>query len=305
MTTIRALSMLAVVVAPLVACSAGSSDDSVQGDPQALTECDANGTWAIRVSVPVKWNPSFVVQGGSGTVTNWLKTKRVQNGLEVTDTAEICGVETPDYTATPLFGAEKYGVRFPDSTFGTLPTFELKGTVSSKEVGATFTAPASAALVGATLPNALTDAWPRDVGALTAQDVDNDTKPGLTGNAASGTGFSNPPVNPTRTVRAKQVYAAFRQVLEASTGTVKSCDRVEGTAKIAVIAGKAAIDSHVMGCLREDGTECAAAEFKLLDTAAPVYTPTADATITMVKLPAGATATCADARAAAFAPATP
>src|SRR5215211_4745011 len=113
----------------------------------------------MRVSTPEKWNASFVLQDGTGSVTNWLKTERVQNGLEITDTAEICGVETPDYQAAALFGSEKYGIRFPDATFGTLPKIELKGTLSSTEVGATFTAPASAALVGAALANPVSDAW--------------------------------------------------------------------------------------------------------------------------------------------------
>ena len=300
----RLVSLLGVsAVLSLVACSAGSvSEEAVQGDPQALTECDGNGTWAIKVSTPVKWNASFVLQAGTGTVTNWLRTARVQNGLEVTDTAEICGVQTPDYQAAALFGSEKYGIRFPDATFGTLPKFELKGTLSSKEIGATFTAPPSAALVGATLASPISDPWPA-AASLTAVDVDGDGKPGLSADAATEVGMSNPPVNPTRTVRADRVYATFRQVLDASTGTVSSCSRVDGTAKISVIAGKAAIDSHVLGCRHAgDGAECTPAEHRLLDTAAPVYVPTGDAVITMIKLPAGRTApTCADVRALDYA----
>ena len=76
---------------------------------------------------------------------------------------------------------------------------------------------------------------------LVSVDVDGDGKPGLSADAASGAGMSNPPVNPARTVRANRLYAAFRQVLEASSGTVTSCTRVDGKAKVAVIANKPAI----------------------------------------------------------------
>jgi hypothetical protein len=321
MASIRIVSLLSTlgIAAAVVACTSGAGDEAVQGEPQALTECDGNGTWAIKVSTPVKWKASFVLQAGEGVVTNWLRTTRVQDGLEVTDTAEVCGVETPDYQATPLFGAEKYGVRFPEATFGTLPTFELKGTLSSNAVGASFTAPPSAALLGASMTNPLTDPWPTNVAALVPVDVDGDAKPGLSADAARGPGLSNPPLTPQRTARANRVYTAFRQVLEASIGTVTSCTRVDGTAKVAVIANKPAIDSHVLGCRREDGSECAPAEYKLLDSAAPVYVPTGDAVITMIKLPAvagragdaspdgsaPAAPTCADVRALDFGAARP
>ncbi len=299
MSSIRALSLLCLV-APLAACAATSGEGDVGSSAQAL-ECDATGIWAIKIETPVKWNSSFVLQSGTGVVTNWLLSNRTQQGLAITDTADLCGVETPDYQAAVLFGSEKYGVQFPDATFGSLPKVTLTGTMSSHEVGATFSTPASAALVGASLANPATDAWPSNVANVVSVDMDGDGKPGISADAKVGTGLSFPPVNATRSARADRVYTAFRQVLASTSGTVTSCDRIEGKGTIAVIAGKAAIDSHVMGCRRTDGAECNASEYKLLDSAAPVYQPTGEATITMVKLPANATPTCAEVRSMSFA----
>lgn len=282
------------------ACTANSGDDAVQGASQDLTECDATGTWAIKVETPVKWNASFVLQGGTGTITNWLLSQRTQAGTQITDTARICGVETPDYQAAAMFGNEKFGVKFPDAAFEKLPAVTLSGTLSSKELGATYSSPASAALVGATLTDPAKDPWPANVAAIVSQDADGDGKPGVSGEAKADPGYSLPPVNVTRTVRANRVYTAFRQVLETTSGTVKSCTRVDGKGTIATLGGKAAIDTHVLGCTTSAGAECNAAEFKLLDSAAPVYQPTGEAVITMVKLP-DATATCATVRALDFA----
>jgi hypothetical protein len=249
----------------------------------------------MKIVTPVKWNTSFVVQGSQGSIVNYVKSTRTQSGTTITDTARVCGIEVPDYQATATFGAEKYGIRFASESFDapSMPTFTLTGTLTGTAVGATFSAPPSAAIIGATMANPVTDPWPANGAALTAVDSDGDGKPGVAADAASDAGQKNPPVTPTRTVRANRVYAAFRQVLTAK-GTVKSCNRTEGTADVTQI------NSHVLGCRREDGTDCDPSQFKLLDSAAPVYMPTGPATITMVKLPDGAPSTCKDIKALNF-----
>ncbi len=296
------MALVCFVAAPLLACSASDRDEAVQGDPQALTECDQSGTWAIKITVPVSWPATFVLAAGTGEITNYLKSTRTQDGLNVTDSAQVCGIVTPDYAAAPLFGSEKYGIRFADKTFEALPKVAVTSTLSSKEEGATYSSGVGVVLLGSSLPDPAADRWPTNPAAMTQIDMDNDTMPGITVDSASGEGFSHPPVNAFRTARADRIYSTLRQVMESSTGIVKSCNRVEGSGKIAVIGGKPAIDSHVLGCRREDGADCTAAEWKLLDGAAPVYAPTGDAKIVMVKLdPARANATCADIRALPFA----
>jgi hypothetical protein len=283
----------------LVACASETGESTVTGDPQALTECSSGGTWAMKITTPVKWNTTFVIQGGQGTITNYVKSVRSQNGLAVTDTAKLCGIQTPPYTSTSTFGNEKYGVTFPDAAFDapSMPTFTLSGTLTATTEGASFSSPAAAALVGATMANPTSDPWPTNGAALTAVDADGDGNVGLTTVPLNSDGFIDPPVNAQRSLRAGKVFAAFRQVLVAS-GTVTSCNRIDGKGDIQTINNKPAIDQHVLGCQHQDGTVCTSAEFKLLDGAAPVYAPTDKATITMVKI--ADNATCADVRAAQF-----
>lgn len=303
MSHIRAALSLTIIscMTSLAACSAAPSDEpAIESAAQSLTECDATGVWAIKVETPVTWPGTFVVQGGTGTVKNWIKANRVQNGLEIVDTASLCGVETPDYQSTAMFGSEKYGLRFPAALFdgNLLPTFPLTGTLSSREIGASYTSGAVATVVGAAMTDAARDVWPSNGAALTQLDSDADGKPGVAGDMATDPGFSLPPVNAFRTARANRVHVAFRQAL-TSTGTVKSCSRTDGTGTIAVINNKPAIDSHVLGCRKEDGTDCNASEYKLMDSAAPVYAPSGEAVITMVKV--APETTCADIRAMDFA----
>ena len=306
MSIIRTLASLSAVAlaASLVACSTGSANDTGSANQEVNNgTCDASGTWAIKVETPVQWASSFVVQGGTGTIVNYLKSTRAANGTEIVDTATICGVSTPDYTSTAIFGSEKYGVAFPDALFesGSLPTFEIAGHLSDVVPGASFTSDPAAAIIGATMANPATDAWPANAAQLTTADTDGDGKVGVSVDTAKGAGYKNPPLDPTKSKRAGKVYTAFRQVL-TTQGTITTCNRVDGTGTVAVIANKAAIDQHVLGCAREDGSDCAASEFKLLDSAAPVYKPTGDAVVTMVRIPD--TATCTDIRAIDFATAT-
>ena len=301
--TITSLSFLAVATS-LVACSAGAADDASTAN-QAVNngDCDPNGTWAIKIETPVQWSSSFVVQGGTGTITNWLKSTRTATGTEIQDVASLCGVTVPDYSSQAAFGGEKYGIVFPDALFenASLPTVTIAGHLTGLAPGASFSSDAAAAILGATMANPATDPWPANGAQLTSFDTDNDTKVGVSVETNKSAGYKNPPLDAFLSARAQKVYTAFRQVL-TTQGTISTCNRVDGSGTIAVINNKPAIDQHVLGCQRENGTDCSASEFKLLDSAAPVYKPSGDAVVTMVRVPAEAT--CADIRAIDFATAT-
>jgi hypothetical protein len=287
----RSIFALAVVVSGLgvvVACAPDSSK-AAEGDPQALTECNGTGTWALKIVTPVKYAGNPFVVPGTGKVTALVRVARTQSGTTITDVGKVCGIDAPDYQGTAVVGSEHYGTRIPAAAFESpsMPPFNLTLELSGTVPGSTFSAPSAAALIGATLPNPLTDAWP-NISALVAVDADGDGKPGLSGDVATGPGFKNLPLNPQKTSRANRVYLAFRQVLTGATGSLKSCSRAEATATVS------ALNEHVVGCRREDGTDCAASEFKLLDGVAPKFDPTDKAAITTVRIPDGAT--CADVR---------
>jgi len=301
MSMIRTVTSLSFVclAAALAACGSNTSDASVSGDTAALNACDASGTWAIKVETPVQWTGSFVVQAGSGTITNWLKSNRTQEGTTITDEATLCGVTTPDYISAAAFGGEKYGVQFPDALFesGQLPTITIKGDLPTNEIGSKFTAEPAAAIIGATMVNPATDTWPANSALLTAVDVDADGKLGVSVDTNKSAGYKNPPLDAFLSARASRVFTAFRQVI-TTEGTITSCDRIDGSGTVAVIANKPAIDQRVLGCQRENGTDCSASEYKLLDSAAPVYKPTGPAVVTMLRIDAATT--CSDIRATEF-----
>jgi hypothetical protein len=301
--TLLSTGLLVAGAGLVAACATQASSTASSVSAEETAACDSSGTWALKITTPVKWPASFVLQAGTGTVTNWVKSKRVQTGASIMDTAQVCGVQIPDYQATSTFGSEKYGVRFPASLFDSpgLPTFNFTATLTANDGGApTFTTGPIGALVGATMANPATDPWPSNGALLTQLDSDGDGKPGVSGDAAQDPGMSLPPVNAARSARANRVYTVFRQVLTA-TGPVTSCDRIVGKATTAVINNKTAIDSHVLGCRRSDnGADCSSSEYKLLDGAAPIYTATGDSAITMVRIPDSAT--CTDVRALSYDP---
>ncbi len=248
---------------------------------------------------------AFVLAPGKGTIRQWIKGARVQQGKSLVDTTVVCGIQLPDFQGTQVVAGQTYGVIFPDSLFDGmhLPTFLVDATVTSSAPGATYTTAATAALLGLTMANPTTDPWPATV--TTATDPDNDGTPGVTvhapqaGAVPSGDGgaYSDFPVGipaPFQpVVVSDELHLAIRQVT-AVTGMVVDCDHVSGTVKIPQIAGQYAINSHVIGCAVLDGGECTDTQASFVDNTEPVFTPSGHTTFASVRLPAGAT--CATVR---------
>jgi hypothetical protein len=290
---------------------ANLGDGATSASDAAVVACDFSGTWATLVTVDVSWAPAglniqtFVLAPGTGTIKQWVKATRVQQGTKLVDTTVVCGIELPDFRGTQVVAGQTYGVVFPDSLFddGGLPTFEIDETVSRSSTGATFTASASAALLGLTMANPTTDPWPATV--TTATDPDGDGTPGVTVDVAQG------PLPPTDDggvyasipvaipapfqpiVVAQRLHLAIRQVTEVR-GTVVDCDHVSGTASIPQIAGAYAINSHVVGCDVLDGGACMDTQASFVDNTQPVFTPSGATSFTSMRLPPGTT--CATVR---------
>jgi hypothetical protein len=273
--------------------------------------CDFTGTWGSLLTIAVSWAPeglnlqTFLLAPGAGTIRQWIKGARVQHGTALEDTTVVCGIDLPDFQGTQVVAGQTYGVIFPDSLFdGTyLPTFQVDATVTSSDPGATYSASASAALLGLTMANPTTDPWPATV--TTATDPDKDGTPGVTVNAAQGPvappgdagSYSYIPVGipaPFQpVVVADKLHLAIRQVTEV-TGTVVDCDHVSGTVTIPEIAGQYAINSHVIGCELIDGGDCTDTQASFVDNTQPVFAPSGTTAFASVRLPAGAT--CATVR---------
>ena len=293
-----------------------ASPDDDAGDSGASTSADGSsncnfaGTWATHITIDVSWVPQglmgVILAPGTGKIEQWIKSVRIVNGTATTDPAVVCGIGLPDFSGTSFVGGETYGVRFPPSLFdsGYLPTFAIHGTLGDSSPHATFATTSTAALIGLTLANPTTAAWPATV--TTAVDTDMDNNPGVTVNAATGpipgtrkAGFySDFPVDVFKS-RANQLFIVIRQVTQLS-GAATDCNHISGTTTIPKIpdtsTGKYAIDSHVIGCNLAAGGICSASQTSFIDGTQPVFSPSGTATFASARMQTGAT--CADVRAA-------
>ena len=272
--------------------------------------CDFNGTWATQIKIDVTWEPqgltSVILASGSGTITQWVKGVRVQTAaapLQLSDNSVACGIDLPDFQATTLGLNEVYGVRFPDSLFddGYIPPFTVNGALTLQSNGTfSYSTTPTAVLLGLTMMSPASDPWPSTV--TTAVDQDMDGNPGVTIAVAQG-----PLATPTTTATdysyiptgvpapfmpinlASSLYVAIRQVT-TTIGTVQDCNTITGTVGIQTIDGKAAIDSHVLGCELLDGGECttgASSEAAFVDNTQPVFTPSGTTSFTSIRVPKG------------------
>lgn len=281
--------------------SSSGGDSGSDGGSDASLPCDYNGTWGSKLTLEVNWMPqgltSIILASGTGHIEEWIKGVRVQQGNRVTDTTVVCGIQLPDFQSTSLATSETYGVVFPPTLFdgNYLPPFTVSGTISGQMPGATYAATASAALLGISLTNPTTDAWPSTV--TTAVDTDQDGKPGITANVATGISPTGPmysgvpvgipaPFQPT--VRASRLYLAIRQVTVAS-GTAQDCAHINGTVTIPTISGKPGIDSHVIGCALAAGGDCSSSQANFVDNTQSVFTPTGTSSFQSIRLPTGST----------------
>jgi hypothetical protein len=286
----------------------GAGDDS--GDDLTpdggSSTCNFAGTWATKITIDVNWVPQglmgVILAPGSGKIQQWIKSVRVVKGAATTDTAVVCGIALPDFSGTSFVGGETYGVSFPPSLFdsGFLPSFSIFGTVGGNSPTATFVTTASAALIGLTLANPTTAAWPSTI--TTAVDSDMDGNPGVTVNAATGSvpgsdgaTYSQFPVD-ILADRANQLFIVIRQVTQLS-GAATDCNHISGTTTIPKIpntsSGKYAIDSHVIGCALTAGGNCSSSQISFIDGTQPVFSPTT-ATFTSIRLQTGGA--CSDVR---------
>jgi hypothetical protein len=282
--------------------SSGGGDDASSALPQdaGTSNCDFNGTWGSRITINVSWMPqglqALILASGTGQIRQWIRGQRVVTGNMAVDSTIVCGVELPDFQGTSFAAGQTFGVRFPDSLFdnGYLPAFTVNGTLSGRSAGSTYTSMPAAALLGISMTNPTTDAWPTTV--TTSVDMDKDGKPGVTINMASGATpeggtYAFAPVDATQSAYADKLYVAIRQVT-AVNAAVKDCAHIAGSVTIPTIAGKVGIDSHVIGCQLTTGSDCTNVSFPasgsyFVDNTQPVFTPTGTATIESAKIPAG------------------
>ncbi len=275
--------------------STGTGSDAGAFNPLL---CNFTGTWATFGQVPVTWPATIAIIASQGTLNQWVLSRETQAtpGGSVTASSVPCGITTPDFQTNIFGGASAFGIRFPDTIFdsGNIPPTAFTISVTITPSGFGFTTNPFAYLIGLTLDNAATAQWP-GTASVNEVDEDKDQNPGVTIIPATGPGYSYPPTSIPfpGTPLADQLYLAQRTVMSLS-GTLTSCDELDGAVTIAAPGGVAAIDSSIIGCHVQGGTTCTSSQSGFIDENRPVFTPSGPGKMISVRMPDNAT--CADVR---------
>ncbi|MEY4576904.1 MAG: hypothetical protein RL701_1607 [Pseudomonadota bacterium] len=276
---------------------AGASDagDSSVDDAAALDagpECDLSGVWASVLDVQISW-PTAILSGGTGTLRVWTRIQITQQDDVPQLSIVPCNVRIPDFALNPAVANEVYGMTYPLTVFDQVPTRLQQASSTARLTGALLSVPATAIMLGATLANPLTDAWPV-VGSVTQADDDMNGKPAVHVNAKSGLSpagmpYSFTPLDLNLRARADISYLAARLGF-SSTVTLTSCAAGSGSASVSTF------DTHVVGCrVAGSANDCDTTQRDFIDAQRPAYSAGA-ASQSLVRL-TGAT-TCAAVRAA-------
>jgi hypothetical protein len=159
-------------------------------------------------------------------------------------------------------------------------------------------------LVGVSLANP-TGAWPASGTStqLTWVDHDGDGQPGLTSviptsgrSTTCNLPYGGLPI-PATNALATRVYTGSR-ALASLDGTLVDCDTIAGEYTGPAAGGTPQLQGHVIGCLKENGAACTAAETQSLDEGAADAQRITGARFTMIRVPDDTT--CAQARALDF-----
>jgi hypothetical protein len=284
-----------------IALTQSACGDTPQNDAESMLDangaaqssaqtaaCQLDGTWAFKFEIPVTWPGNAGVQGGSGVITQWARAERTHHDASsITDSIVACGSTVPDYKSQALWGGETFGTRFPDALFdnGYLPAVELSTSLTGSTVGSAYSSEVMPVQLGLAFAQPLTDKWPSSAAELLpfVVDSDHDQKPGISLTTATGHGISRPPVSYNRRRRATKFYVAVRDLVR-STGTIVNCDRFEGTASIPMLDGVPALQSRILGCEIEDGSECTKGELILSNMFQPPYRLNGEAKAVLVRV---------------------
>ena len=275
--------------------SGGSGGGGGGGSDGGTCPSQASGSAANHIVIHVTWPDTLGLKAGEGDMHVWTRADLTFDGNEVSGKVKPCGSVIPALTKSDLAGGGMVQTVIPDDVWdsATMPTFDVKGSISGFEVGATVGMDPVASVVGATLPDPANDPWPASGADLTTVDADGDGQPGIKAVPRTDDPFQAPPLDLNGALdpmgdRADEVYVATRTMIKLA-GTRDSCTTATGTAEVTHV------DSHVVGCHVKDGATCTEAQAKFVDDNQPKFT-IKSAKYEMVQVPAGAT--CADVRAA-------
>ncbi len=259
----------------LAACGGGNSGPDAFSFGEVCQpggSFDINGRAAVLGTLNVHVNASGLVETDT-TAELLIAMDIVQNGTDVTVTAQACGITIPD---VPIEGQEEpIHFEVPQATIASVADITGSGSLSSaSDVCATFETSALTLVIGARLeppesaplPTADPDTGEfasclpsgdttcdLALGTNCACDQEGDTRPGATLLA------SNVPA-----VDLDEVYVALRSTFSLS-GQVYSSDKVLGTID-------ASLEQGILGCHKANDELCSIAETRTVGVLNPEVT---------------------------------
>jgi hypothetical protein len=275
----------------------GAGGAGGQGGAGGGGQCgtQASSSAANHIVITVSWPDTLGLKGGEGDMHVWTKADLNFNGNDVTGKVRPCGSVIPPLTKSDVAGGGQVQTQIPDAVWDapSMPTFDVKGSISGFEVGATITMDPVASTVGCTLKDPANDAWPASGAMLMTVDSDGDGQPGIKAIPRTDPPFAAPPLSLADALdmngkRADELYLATRTMIQLA-GTRDTCKSAKGMATVTHV------DSHVVGCHVKGGGPCDATQTKFVDDNQPKFT-IKSAKYEMVQV--DAKATCADVRAA-------
>lgn len=261
-----------------------------------VTKCRLTGAWASYVTIPTTWPKTLVLLEGTGVIEQW--SLNIQEQIPGTPMVKIrthpCGITLPDLESQFFGQKTKFGIRFPDQLFdrGVLPPSTYEARIVPTVNGPELVTPAFALLSGASMADPINDKWP-PLEQMTVSDDDKDGDPGIRVVSATGPGYSVPPSNIFGEL------APFIDIAERTVhrfhGPITSCDEFEAELEILTVAGKPAIDSTIVGCVKQGGGKCTIQDAQFIDSNRPQFLPGGPGKLRIHRVPDGSK--CEDVRA--------
>lgn len=253
--------------------------------------CDMSGTFALMITAPVTWSSTNTyVSPGSGTFTFWLRLKASHAGSSVSGLFTECGRVTPAFRISLV--NEPCHFDFDDSLFDNevLPVVAATISLGGSSPGSPLSMPTIALLMGTEMSDPLAGSWPGEASEVISLDADGDGHPGVTATYENASPYYYPHTAAVlNSPRAARAYVAMRLRFSLN-GTLTSCSASSGSATVT------SVDSRIIGCRLQSGTECSSTQSNFLDGNAIDYYVFNAATYALVKV--ADDATCADTRAA-------
>lgn len=267
--------------------------------PARADSCDLGGTWAVRYAVPLSWRMNLGIEGGTGEVVWTVLVDRSPEGEGAwRDAAYLCSRQMPATRSHAIYGHERYASRLDTDWLDAGRAQSTAGHLVVQDAAApgatTFASAPWTVWYGLREETALADGFPSRLPDAQAAAVTlADDRPGFRMAVVRGEDLALPPVNARRNARALAFHVVGRDVLVAR-GTLHGCDRLTGEVQVEVRAGRAALQTAVVGCALEGGKECTRGDLGLINNYQPTFRP-GPGSVQMVRLPAGAS--CHDVRA--------